>query len=64
MPEQNPRLDDPVSVETVFLKRLGIQECNETLHEVRRHGSPELSTSLSHAASELAHDERPRTGIL
>jgi len=60
MPGQNPRLDDPVSVENVFLKRLGIQECNETPHEARRHGSPEPSASLPHDASELAQDERPR----
>jgi len=46
MPERNPRLDDAVSVESVFLKRLGIQEYNEALHEARRHSSPELSTSL------------------
>ena len=60
MPERNPRLNDTVSVECILLKRLRIQEYNETLYEVKRHGSPELSTSLPYAASELAHEERPR----
>jgi hypothetical protein len=56
-----PRVDDAVSVESILLKRLGVQEYHETLHEVRCGDSPELSTSLPAAASELAHEGHQNT---
>jgi hypothetical protein len=53
-----PSIDDSASVQSILLKRLRVQEYHDTLHEVRRGGSPELPFVLRHTASELAPEVR------
>ena len=59
LPEiRKPSINDAVSVESILLKRLGIQEYHDTLQEVERGGSQLSHTPTSRATLELAHDDR------
>ena len=59
LPEiRKPSIEDAISVKSILLKRLGIQEYHDTLQEVRRSDSQHSPVSPPRAAFEFADEAR------